>query len=114
MERTNFWNFKNEKEKIRQLYTEPANLVVIEFANKTDKIKHVWIEPACIALELKTETEYQIVTHDKTFRIEFDNGETMVFYLQHAFGFILNKRPVASNGLNQNEWTLEFDCSDIN
>jgi hypothetical protein len=81
MARTNFWNFKNEKDKIKQLYTDPSNLVVIEFANRTDTKKYVWVEPTCVSLELDADTEYQIVTHDKTFRIEFDKDETMIFYL---------------------------------
>ncbi len=114
MERPNFWNFNNDSEKVKQLYNDPANLVVLEFANRTNVEKFVWVEPACISIELEADTEYQIITHDRTFRMEFDKNETLIFYLQYSFGFILNKRPTSKQIDNPHPWTLNIDCSDIN
>lgn len=114
MAKFNFWNFKKDKENIRRLYKEPANLVEIEFANRTNIKKHIWVEPTCVSIEVDADTEYQVITHDKTFRIEFDSDETIVFYLQYSFGFILNKRPTSKEIKNPNPWTLEIDWSDIN
>ena len=114
MMRLNFWSFRNEKERIKRLYEDPDKLVVIEFSNRTTIKKYIWVEPTCVSIELKADTEYQVITHDRTFRIEFDNEETIVFYLQYSFGFILNKRPSSSEPNNPNPWTLDMDCSEIN
>jgi hypothetical protein len=114
MARSNFWNFKNKKDKIKQLYTDPNNLVTIEFANRTDVKRFVWVEPTCVSIELDASTEYQVVTHDKTFRIEFDKDGTIIFYLQYSFGFILNKRPASKEVNNPNDWILDLDYSEIN
>jgi hypothetical protein len=99
---------------MRKLYEDSNNLVTIEFANRTDIKKFVWVEPTCVSIEVNSNTEYQVITHDKTFRIEFDKDETIIFYLQYSFGFILNKRPISKKVNNPNPWTLDLDCSDIN
>jgi hypothetical protein len=114
MSRFNFWSFKDDKKKIKALYNDTKNLSVIEFANNTSLSRFVWVEPTCVSLEIDPNTEYQIITHDKTFRIEFEKEETITFYLQYSFGFILNKRTVSDKLPNPNPWTLDIDCSDIN
>jgi len=114
MPKFNFWNFKNEKKKILDLYKDSNNLVIIEFANNTAIKKFVWVEPTCVSIELAAETEYQIITHDKTFRIEFNEQETITFYLQYSFGFVLNKRPYFKTTNNLHPWVLDLDCSQIN
>jgi hypothetical protein len=114
MDNPNFWNFKNDKEKIKQLYNTPAELVVIEFANRTDIKKFVWVEPACVSIEIDARTEYKIVTHDKSFRIEFDVDETITFYLQYSFGFILYKRVLSETNSDSNSWNVDMDLSEIN
>jgi len=105
---------QQDKSRIKQLYSDPKELVTIEFANRTDAKKFVWVEPTCVSLELDANTEYQIITHDKTFRIEFAKDEKIIFYLQYSFGFILNKRPASKEPQNPYEWVLEVDCSNIN
>lgn len=89
-------------------------MVEIEFGNRTNIKKYIWVEPTCVSIEIEAETEYQIKTHDKTFRIEFDKEEIIIFYLQFSFGFILNKRPTSKEVKNPNPWTLDTDCSEIN
>ena len=112
--RPDFWQHKNDPEKIKKLYNDPMNLVVIEFANRTAIKKYIWIEPTCVSIEIEKNTEFQVITHDRTFRIEFDTEETIIFYLQYSFGFILNKRPTSNKIPNPHSWSLEIDCSDIN
>lgn len=92
---------------------EPGKMTTIEFANRNDGKKIVWIEPTCVELELETHTEYLIITHERDFRIEFED-DTMILYLQYSFGFILNKRPTSKKISNPNSWELVFDLSDIN
>jgi hypothetical protein len=99
---------------IHDLYNDPAKLVIIEFANRTDIPRLIWVEPSCISIEIDANTEYQIVTHDKTFRMEFDKEETLVFYLQYSFGFKLFKRPTSVKAINPNVWILDMDTSEIN
>lgn len=114
MAKINVWNFKNKKKEILDLYKNPDNLIVIEFANRTATKKFVWVEPTCVSIELDEETEYQMITHDRTFRMEFDKEETLIFYLQYSFGFILKKRPYSNEINNLNPWTIDLDCSEIN
>jgi hypothetical protein len=114
MDKRNFWNFENDKEKIKKLYNTPGKLVEIEFANRTDIKKFVWVEPTCVSIEIDAQTEYKILTHDKTFRIEFDKDETIIFYLQYSFGFILYKRLVSETNPNLNSWKVDIDLSEIN
>ena len=113
MKRPNFWNFKSEKNRISRLYGNPDKLVVIEFGNRTNIKKYIWVEPTCVLIGLEADTEYQVITHDRTFRIEFDKEETIVFYLQNSFGFILNKRPSSTEVRNPSPWTLDVDFSEI-
>ena len=105
---------KNKTDRIRQLYSNPNNFVTIEFANRAGIKKFVWVEPTCFSIELDATTEYQVATHDKTSRIECDKDETIIFYLQYSFGFMLKKRPASKEVINPNAWTLDVDCSDIN
>lgn len=114
MERPNFWSFHNVMDKIKQLYSEPKNLIVIEFANRTTTAKFVWVEPTCVSIELDAETEFQMITHERTFRMEFDVDETLILYLQYSFGFILNKRKISELVPNPHPWILEVDYSEIN
>lgn len=114
MEKPNFWNFEGNTEKIKELYNDPDNLAVIEFSNRTNIRKLIWVEPSCVTIEVEANTEYQILTHDKSFRIEFDLEYTLIFYLQYSFGFILNKRAISNAIPNPNPWILDMDSSDIN
>jgi hypothetical protein len=102
------------KSRVNHFYKNPDLLVDIEFANKTDKPKRVWVEPTCIEFELDKETEYKILTNDKSFRIEFDSDNSIIFYLQYTFSCKLFKRPVSDQIRNPNEWILDLDFSDIN
>ncbi len=101
------------EERIKYLYEHPENLVDIEFSNRTKQTVHIWVEMACISIDLDQETEYKIVTHDKSFRMEFDNNNQVVFYLQYSFGFKLYKRPIPKEH-SSHEWLIEYDCSSIN
>lgn len=97
-----------------RLYSDKRNLIEIEFANRTDVEKFVWVEPACISIKLDANTEYKVVSHDKTFRIEFDEKETIVLYTQFSFGFKLFSRDISPTAINNKEWVLDCDLSDIN
>ena len=97
---------------MKKLYENPDNLVNIEFANTTDQEKRIWIEPPCEEIYLNADTEYRVLTHDKSFRIEFD-AEGIVFYFQYTFGFKLFRRPTSEIIHNPYEWTLDFDTSEI-
>ncbi len=105
-------NFIDERIKI--FYEHPERLVDIEFSNRTNTLKNIWIEPACTSINLDHETEYRIVTHDKFFRMEFDNDNQVIFYLQYSFGFKLYKRLRSDEVVNKNEWIIDYDCSHIN
>lgn len=109
----NFWTSSKKNKNIKKLYADPANLVDIEFANRTDEERYIWIEPSCEEIHLKSDKEYRVVTHDKSFRIEFDK-DTIVFYFQYSFGFKLYNRPTSIEIPNPNEWVLDFDTSDNN
>jgi hypothetical protein len=109
----NFWSFRKDSKDTKKLYKDPANLVDIEFANRTDEERYIWIEPSCEEIHLKSDTEYRVITHDKSFRIEFDK-DMIVFYFQYSFGFRLYKRPASEDIPNPHEWTLDFDNSDNN
>jgi hypothetical protein len=102
------------KNRIAYFYEHPDMLVEIEFANRTDKKKRVWVETSCVEFELDSNTEYRIVTHDKSFRIDFDSENSIIFYLQYSFGFKLYKRRVSDAIVNHDEWILEHDTSEIN
>jgi hypothetical protein len=99
--------------KVDYFYKHPELLVDIVFANRTDNKKIVWVEPTCVEFEIDENAEFRIVTHDKFFRIEFDN-DRVIFYLQHSFGFKLYKRSTSEEIVNPNSWILDFDTSDIN
>ncbi len=99
---------------LKRLYNNPKKLTIIEFANRIEIIKYVWVDPSCVSIEIDSNTEYQVITHDKTFRIEFDKNETIIFYLQYTFGFKLYKRQVSKNIRNSNPWILDIDFSEIN
>ncbi|WP_207532948.1 hypothetical protein [Desertivirga arenae] len=101
------------EERVKYFYDHPELLVDIEFANRTNHKKKVWVEPNCIEFEIDAQTEYKILTHDKFFRIEFDEDQ-LTFYLQYSFGFKLYKRPASKEIKNTLEWELEFDSSDVN
>jgi hypothetical protein len=102
------------EERIKYVYEHPETLVDIEFYNRSNILKNIWVEPTCISIDLESDTEYKIVTHDRFFRMEFDENNQVIFYLQHSFGFKLYKRPASKEVINQNEWILDNDCSDIN
>jgi len=101
-------------ERIKYFYENPAFLVDIEFSNRTNTLKNIWVEPSGVSIELTNATEYKITTHDKFFRLEFDNSNQVVLYLQYSFGFKLYKRPANHEGVNNNDWVLESDSSNIN
>lgn len=101
-----FWN------KTKDQHREDGKLTTIEFANRNDGKKYVWVEPACVELELESHTEYQIITHETDFRVEFDNNR-IVLYLQYSVGFILSSRPTSSEITNPNSWSLVVDYSGI-
>ena len=101
-----FWNKKNQ-------HKEEGKLTTIEFANPNDGKKYVWVEPACVELELEGQTEYQIITHETDFRVEFDDNR-LILWLQYSFGFKLSSRPTSGEIPNPNTWTLVMDNSDIN
>jgi hypothetical protein len=102
------------KSRVNHFYKDPDLLVDIEFANRTDKPKRVWVELICIEFELDKQTEYKILTNDKSFRIEFDSDNSIIFYLQYAFSCKLFKRPISDQIRNPNDWILDLDFSDIN
>ena len=99
---------------IKYLYEHPQTLVEFEFSNRTKTTVNVWIELACVEVDLDDITEYKIISHDRSFRIEFDENSKVTFYLQYSFGFKLFKRPISKDAKNELEWTLDYDCSDIN
>ena len=99
---------------IKYLYNHPQTLVEFEFSNRTKTTVNVWVELACVEIDLDDITEYKIVSHDRSFRIEFDVNNKVTFYLQYSFGFKLFKRPISKDVKNELEWTLDYDCSDIN
>ncbi|WP_152560146.1 hypothetical protein [Hymenobacter sp. IS2118] len=102
------------EERIKFFYEHPETLVDIEFSNRTNIFINIWVEPLCLSIDLDKDTEYKVVSHDRFFRIEFDKDNQIVFYLQHSFGFKLYKRASSADILNENEWLLDYDCSDIN
>lgn len=102
------------KDKIKSFYKNPNLLIEIEFANRSDEKKTLWIEPTCVEFTLDAQMEYKILTHDKSFRIEFDREDFITFYLQHSFGFKLYKRTASKEVKNPNEWELDQDTSEIN
>lgn len=101
------------EERIKYFYEHPEALIDIEFSNRTKQTVNIWVELACVSIDLNQETEYKITTHDRYFRMEFDENNRVVFYLQYSFGFKLYKRPISKNNSSQ-EWQLDYDCSDIN
>jgi len=105
-------NFMDKR--VKYFYEHPETLVDIEFFNRTNTLRNIWVEPACTSIDLDKETEYKIVTHDRFFRMEFDNNNQVIFYLQYSFGFKLYKRPTSDDVTNKNAWVLDYDCSDIN
>lgn len=102
------------KERIKYFYNNPERLVEFEFANQTSEKKTVWVEPTCVEIELDSDTEFKIVTHDKFFRAEFDDKGGLIFYLQQSFGFKLYKRQASKEIANSNVWELDVDTSDTN
>ena len=89
-------------------------LIEIEFFNRTRNVMNIWVEPTCVSIDLVDNMEYKIISHDKSFRIEFDKEGQIIFYLQYSFGFKLYKRTTNGEIINKADWILDFDCSDIN
>jgi len=99
---------------IKHLYENPQNIIEIEFSNRTNTLQNIWVEPICLSIELDSKAEYKVVTHDKSFRIEFDEKNQVVFYLQYTFGFKLYKRLTSLEVINGNQWIIDEDYSEIN
>jgi hypothetical protein len=102
------------EERIKFFYSNSERLVEFEFANQTSEKKIVWVEPTCVEIELDADTEFKIVTHDKFFRVEFDDKGGLIFYLQYSFGFKLYKRQASKEITSPNIWELDVDTSHIN
>lgn len=104
-----FWRSKKDINKINgSNNNDGPGLVIFEFANRTNVKKFVWVEPTAVSIEIEADTEYQLITTDKHFRIEFAENE-IFFYLDYSFGFILNRRPTSEKIDNPNPWTLDAD-----
>lgn len=93
-------------------YADPEKLIEFKFGNKTNHVKYVWVEPAAISLELDSNTEYKIVTHEKSFTIEIDSESQFTLWMDYSFGFKLYKR-VIDNKKVTSDWILDIDLSDI-
>ncbi len=103
------------EQRIKYFYDHPETLVDIEFSNRTKQTINIWVELACVSIDLDSETEYKIVSHDRYFRMEFDENNHVVFYLQYSFGFKLYKRQMQNKGSTKvSDWTIDYDCSEIN
>lgn len=102
------------EERIKYFYEHPETLVDIEFSNRTEQKVNIWIELTCVSIDLDQHTEYKIVTHDRYFRMEFDENNRVIFYLQYSFGFKLFKRPISQDSSSKTAWQLDLDLSDIN
>ena len=105
-------NFGDER--VQFFYKNPDYQTDIEFNNRTGELINIWVEPSCQEIDLEKGFEYKVLTHDKSFRIEFDIDNQIIFYLQHSFGFKLYKREYSSDYKNQKDWILEDDTSMIN
>ncbi len=104
----------SKEEALKSIYNDPTMLTEIVSANKSQTYKHVRVELACFDFDIDPETEYKIVTQDRSFKIEFDRYGDMDFYLQSSIGFQLYKRPVSKEFPNPNLWKMELDLSHIN
>ena len=101
-------------EMVKAVYNDPSIPVDIEFSNRTGKLVNIWVEPSCQSIDLEKGMEYKIVSHDRFFRLEFDDDNQVVFYCQYSFGCKIFKRPSSSEVTNKNDWELEIDLSEIN
>lgn len=100
-------------EMVKAVYNAPKIPVDFEFSNRTGNLVNIWVEPSCQLIELQKGTEYKIVSHDRYFRIEFDEKNQVIFYCQYSFGCKIFKRPSSNEIKNENEWELEIDLSEI-
>ena len=94
---------------LTELYNNPEALTEIELINKSKKLKFIWCEPSCLGIDLDKNCDYKIVTHDKSFSIEFTDNDNVVFWVNKSFGFKLYKRKQG-----ENNWILDIDMSTIN
>ena len=94
---------------IKELYNNPEALVEIELTNKSKKLKYIWCEPMTLQIDLEEDYDYKIVTHDRSFGIEFSDEDQVVFLVNYSFGFKLYKRKKAKS-----KWILDEDYSEIN
>ncbi|MFY0602198.1 MAG: hypothetical protein JXR03_21155 [Cyclobacteriaceae bacterium] len=102
------------EEMVKAVYDDPKIPVDIEFYNRTGKLTNIWIEPSCQSIDLEKGMEYKVVSHDRFFRLEFDEDNQVIFYCQYSFGCKIFKRQSSKDIQNPNEWELEIDLSDIN
>lgn len=109
----NFFKKRNKniifKDWLTELYNNPNALTEIELINKSKKLKFIWCAPSCLGIDLNENYDYKIVTHDKSFSIEFMDNDNVVFWVNKSFGFKLYKREK-----KEAEWILDVDMSTIN
>ena len=101
-------------EMVKAVYADPKIPVDIEFYNRTGNLINIWIEPSCQSIDLEKGMEYKVVSHDRFFRLEFDEKNQVILYCQYSFGCKIFKRKSSKEIKNPNEWELEIDLSDIN
>ena len=92
------------QEQLRELYNNPNSLCEIELVNNTKRLKFIWCEPSCLGIDLDENFDYKIVTHDKSFRIEFTDKDNITFWVNNSFGFKLYKREKGTT-----HWTIDID-----
>lgn len=83
-------------------------MVEIKLANPTAELRGVWIEPAAYMLKLEPNTEYKLVTDDRSFRIEFDSNYRLTLWTDTTVGFVLYKFELVND---MYDWVVMHDCS---
>jgi len=84
------------------------NIVEFEFSNSTNETKYIWVEPIAYSIEIDPNSQYKLMTLEKSFAIEYTSDNQFTLWMNSNHRFKLFKRPLPK-GLEIQDWSLDID-----